>query len=209
MNSDQTRRPVPADPLLSPLRAGEATVLPRLQARLAGAAADRDLLDVGYRVIDSPVGPLLLAATPRGLVRVAFDQEDHDTVLRELAGSLGSRVLEAPRLLEDAARQLDEYLAGRRDQFGLPLDLALVRGAFRRLVVEHLPNIPYGTTASYAAVAAAVGRPGASRAVGSACSHNPLPLVLPCHRVVRTDGTIGHYLGGTAAKQHLLGLEAA
>jgi methylated-DNA-[protein]-cysteine S-methyltransferase len=110
--------------------------------------------------------------------------------------------------LDRAARQLDEYFAGRRRRFEVPVDLRLAHG-FRRTVLEHLPNIAYGTTATYAAVALAAGSPQAVRAVGSACARNPLPVVVPCHRVVRSDGTIGGYAGGSAAKHILLGLEAA
>jgi methylated-DNA-[protein]-cysteine S-methyltransferase len=165
------------------------------------------LLDVAYRTVDSPVGRLLLAATPAGLVRVAFDCENHDDVLANLADEISPRILRAPARLDDAAHQLDEFFAGRRRAFALPLDLQLARG-FRRTVVEHLSGIAYGQTASYAEVARRAGNPGAVRAAASACSHNPLPLVLPCHRVVRSDGSIGDYRGGTDAKARLLALEA-
>lgn len=179
-----------------------------LRSRLA-AAADRDgLLDVAYRTIDSPMGTLLLAATTEGLVRVAFEREDHDAVLARLAADVSPRILEAPARLDAAADQLDEYFAGRRRRFDVPLDLRLASG-FRRAVLDHLPEIPFGRTASYAAVAAAAGNPKAVRAVGTACARNPLPLVVPCHRVVRSDGAIGQYLGGVEAKQALLALEAA
>lgn len=180
----------------------------RLHATLATKAADAGLLDVAYRTLDSPLGSLLLAATPVGLVRVAFAVEGHDDVLRLLANDVSPRVLAAPARLDDAARQLDDYFAGHRRRFDLPLDLRLAHG-FRRTVLEHLPDIPYGATATYAAVAGAAGNPGAVRAAASACSHNPLPLVVPCHRVVRSDGSIGNYLAGVAAKQTLLELEAA
>lgn len=180
----------------------------RLHAALATKAAEAGLLDVAYRTVDSPLGPLLLAATPVGLVRVAFAVEDHDEVLGHLAVDISPRILAAPQRLDDAARQLDDYFARRRRRFDLPIDLRLAHG-FRRTVLEHLPEIPYGSTASYAAVAGASGNPTAVRAAASACSHNPLPLVVPCHRVVRSDGSIGNYLAGTAAKQALLDLEAA
>jgi methylated-DNA-[protein]-cysteine S-methyltransferase len=182
--------------------------LKRLHARLERAAADADLLDVAYRTIDSPVGPLLLAATPVGLVRVAFDVEDHAAVLTSLAGAVSPRVLHAPDRLDAVARQIDEYFAKRRTAFDVPVDLQLAAG-FRRSVIEHLSSIGYGHRASYAAVAAAVGSPRAVRAVGSACAHNPLPVVIPCHRVVRSDGSTGQYVGGAAAKSALLTLEAA
>lgn len=180
----------------------------RLQAALA-TKADRDgVLDVAYRTLDSPVGALLLAATPIGLVRVAFAREGHEDVLARLADDVSPRVLAAPARLDDVARQLDDYFARRRRRFEVPLDLRLAQG-FRRTVLEHLPEIPYGSTATYAQVAGASGNQAAVRAAASACSHNPLPLVVPCHRVVRSDGTIGGYLGGEAAKRALLDLEAA
>ncbi len=171
-------------------------------------AARDDLLDVSYRVVDSPVGPLLLAATPAGLVRVAFQLEGHDEVLGRLATDVSPRILQAPARLDDVARQLDEYFSGARHRFDVPVDLQLAHG-FRRTVLDHLRDIAYGSTASYASVAAASGSPAAVRAVGSACAHNPVPVIVPCHRVVRSDGTIGQYLGGTDAKQMLLDLEAA
>jgi methylated-DNA-[protein]-cysteine S-methyltransferase len=180
----------------------------RLHARLAAAADEAGILDVAYRTVDTPVGPLLLAATERGLVRVAYTREDHDRVLDQLATSISPRVLRAPARLEGAAREIEEYFAGRRSRFDLPLDFRLSHG-FRRTVLSHLTEIGYGRTASYAAVAAAVGNPKAARAVGTACATNPLPVVVPCHRVLRGDGTIGQYVGGTEAKRALLTLEAA
>jgi methylated-DNA-[protein]-cysteine S-methyltransferase len=182
--------------------------LAALHDRLVARADASDLVDVAYRTIDSPVGPLLLAATPNGLLRVAYDSEDHDRVLATLAERVSPRILSAPRRLDPAARELDEYFAGARRQFDLPLDLSLSRG-FRLMVLSHLPGIGYGQTASYGAVAALAGRPRAARAVGTACATNPLPVVVPCHRVIRADGEIGAYLGGPAAKRLLLGLEAA
>jgi len=188
-----------------PGRAGE---LSRLHERLATAAQRDGVLDVAYRTIDSPVGPLLLAATELGLIRVAYACEDHDAVLQVLADRISPRILSAPVRLEAAARELGEYFAGRRRQFDLPLDLRLSAG-FRRTVLTHLPEIGYGHTASYAAVAQLAGSPRAIRAVGTACATNPLPVVVPCHRVVRSDGSMGGYLGGPDAKRTLLSLEAA
>jgi len=182
--------------------------LTRLHARLERAAEDAGVLDVAYRTLDTPVGALLLAATERGLVRVAFAAEDHDAVLASIAARISPRILRAPGRLDDAARQLDEYFEGRRHAFDLPLDLSLATG-FRRTVLAQLREIGYGHTASYSAVAVAAGSPRAVRAVGSACATNPLPVVVPCHRVVRSDGTIGQYLGGTDAKRALLRLESA
>jgi methylated-DNA-[protein]-cysteine S-methyltransferase len=180
----------------------------RLHERLGYQAEREGLLDVAYRIIDSPFGSLLLAATPAGLVRVAFDREGHDAVLARLATVVSPRILQAPVRLDAAARQLGEYFAGRRRQFELPVDLQLAHG-FRRSVLDHLRAIPYGATESYATVAMASGNPKAIRAAASACSHNPVPVVIPCHRVVRSDGTIGDYLGGRGAKRSLLAMETA
>ena len=179
----------------------------RLHTRLVDEAERDGVLDVSYRIIDSPIGPLLLAATPEGLVRVAFGGEDHDVVLAHLATDISPRILRTPRRLDGAATQLDEYFSGRRRAFDVPIDFQLAHG-FRRTVLTHLRDIAYGETASYAMVAAASGSPNAVRAVGSACANNPLPLVVPCHRVVRSDGSIGQYRGGTEAKQALLAMEA-
>ncbi len=180
----------------------------RLHRRLEAAASTAGLLDVAYRTIDSPVGPLLLATTEQGMVRVAFDREGIDQVLDELARDVSPRILRAPARLDAAAHELDEYFDGRRRTFDLPLDLRLSHG-FRRTVLTHLTQIGYGHTASYGEVAEAAGNPRAARAVGSACRTNPLPLIVPCHRVVRSDGSIGQYLGGVEAKRLLLSMEAA
>jgi methylated-DNA-[protein]-cysteine S-methyltransferase len=179
-----------------------------LHTRLAVAAQRDGVLDVAYRVVDSPVGPLLIAATELGLVRVAFAVEGHDAVLQQLADRVSPRILLAPNRLDAAAHQLDEYFAGGRTGFDVPLDWRLSAG-FRSTVLQHLLEIAYGHTASYAAVARLAGNPKAVRAVGSACATNPLPVVVPCHRVVRSDGSMGGYLGGPEAKHTLLTLEAA
>ena len=179
----------------------------RRHARLVAEADAAELLDVAYRTLPSPIGQLLLAATAEGLVRVAFDVEGHDAVLEVLAARVSPRILHAPGRLDDAAQQLDEYFAGRRRRFELAVDLRLA-SPFRRVVLEHLRTIGYGRTESYAAVAAASGSPAAVRAVGTACATNPVPVVVPCHRVVRSDGTLGGYLGGVDAKRSLLTLEA-
>lgn len=186
---------------------GDAT-RDRLHARLIAAAADEGIIDVAYRTVDSPIGTLLLAATEAGLVRVAFSRQDHASVLSALAAQISPRVLRAPKRLDNVARELDEYFARHRDSFDVPLDLRLAHG-FRREVLDRLRDIGYGSTASYAAVASAAGSPKAARAVGSACRTNPLPIVVPCHRVVRADGTLGEYAGGVEAKRRLLALEAA
>ena len=201
--------PTPTDDaLLAPLTEVGRADLARLRDRLAAQADVQDVLDVAFRTIDSPVGPLLLAATPAGLVRVAYAREDHERVLADLAARISPRVLRAPARLDAAARELDEYFTGRRQAFDLPLDLRLTRG-FRREVITHLPDIGYGSTASYTSLAAAAGNPRAVRAAGTACATNPLPVVVPCHRVVRSDGALGNYVGGSAAKRTLLDLEAA
>jgi len=187
--------------------AGTTGTVVRLRARLVEQAEREGLLDIAYRTLDTPLGPLLLAATLAGLVRVAFAREDHDAVLARLAERVSPRVLRAPARLDTAARQLEEYFAGGRRRFELPVDLQLARG-FRRAVLEYLPDVGYGSTVSYAALAAATGSPRAVRAVGTACATNPVPIVVPCHRVVRSDGTPGQYGGGSAAKLTLLALEA-
>jgi methylated-DNA-[protein]-cysteine S-methyltransferase len=186
----------------------DAGTLSRLRDRLGLAAEAEGLLDVAYTTIDSPVGTLLLAATPHGLVRVAYGVEDHDQVLCNLSHRISPRVLRAPRRLDAAARELDEYFGGRRRAFDLPLDLSLSAG-FRQLVQRHLPEIGYGQTRTYGQVAELVGNPRAFRAVGTACATNPLPVVVPCHRVLRADGAVGGYIGGSDAKKALLRLEAA
>ncbi|MGW2153972.1 methylated-DNA--[protein]-cysteine S-methyltransferase [Nonomuraea sp. NPDC001699] len=182
--------------------------LRRLHHRLEQEAARAQLVDVAYTTIDSPVGTLLLAATPEGLVRVAYAREDHDRVLETLSQKISPRILRAPKRLDAAAREIDEYFARRRQVFDLKLDLSLSHG-FRRLVQTHLPQIGYGQTRSYRDMAELVGNPKAVRAVGTACATNPLPIVVPCHRVLRTDGTSGGYVGGLEAKTLLLDLESA
>jgi methylated-DNA-[protein]-cysteine S-methyltransferase len=188
----------------SPDPAEEA--MQRLRAVLTRRAEEQNLLDVAYRSVDTPVGPLLLAATPVGLVRVAYEREDHDAVLTALAQRVSPRILFAPARLDVAARQVEDYFRHRRRGFELAVDLRLARG-FRRTVLEHLPEVGYGRTVSYAELAAEVGSPRAVRAVGTACATNPLPLVIPCHRVVRSDGAPGSYIGGPEVKRTLLDLE--
>lgn len=185
----------------------DTAAVSQLRAGLAARADREGLLELAYSTTPSPFGDLLLVASDAGVVRVAFDAEGHDRVLEQLADSIGSRVLRTTLRTEHARRQLEEYFDGRRRRFDVALDLRLVSG-FRRRVVEQLDGIEYGTTASYAAVAERVGNPAAVRAVGSACAHNPVPLLLPCHRVVRSDGSVGQYLGGADAKAALLQLEA-
>jgi methylated-DNA-[protein]-cysteine S-methyltransferase len=199
------------EPVVSALRdlsPTEPDPLDRLHRALAASAAREGLLQVAYRTIDSPVGPLLLAATEAGLVRVAFAREDHDRVLDTLATRLSPRILRSPERLDRAAFELDEYFNGARIAFDLPLDRTLSRG-FRRAVQERLPAIAYGHTLSYARLAQLAGNPKAVRAAATACATNPLPIVVPCHRVVRADGSLGRYVGGPEAKSVLLNLESA
>ena len=194
--------------ILDAMPIADDDTLARLHTELEQAAQRDRLLDVAYTTLDTPVGTLLLAATDRGLVRVAYDREDHDAVLEALSKRLSPRILRAPRRLNDASHQVEDYFAGRRTRFELPLDLALSSG-FRQQVQRYLPSIAYGHTQSYAEVARIVGNPTAVRAVGSACATNPLPVIVPCHRVLRTDGTLGGYIGGLEAKAALLELERA
>jgi len=198
-----------ATDLFGALPEQDEQVTARLHARLAAAAAAEGILDVAYRTVDTPLGTLLLAATEQGLVRVAYPNQGHDAVLQALADRISPRVLHAPARLDPVARQLDDYFAGRRRRFDVPLDWRLSTG-FRSTVLHHLAtDVDYGRTASYAALAALAGNPRAVRAVGTACATNPLPVVVPCHRVVRSDGAIGNYAGGVEAKRTLLDLEAA
>ena len=194
--------------LFAALPVTDDDAITRLRTRLAAAAQQDGLLDVAYREVATPVGSLLLAATDQGLVRVAYETQDHDRVLAALAEVVSPRILRAPARLDPVARQLEEYFGGQRRRFDVPLDLRLAHG-FRRSVLAHLPDIGYGHTESYAQVAAAAGSPRAVRAVGTACALNPLPVVVPCHRVIRSDGSLGQYAGGAAAKEALLELEGS
>lgn len=192
--------------LLAGLDHDVADTLRRLRGRLERDARRDGLLDLVFTTVPTPVGGLLLVASDQGLLRVAFEREDHEAVLAGLADRVGPRILRSDDRLAEAASQVEDYFAGRRHSFDLPLDLRLLSG-FRLDVVRHLQRIGYGRTESYAEVARATGRPGAVRAVGTACGRNPLPVVVPCHRVVRSDGTSGGYLGGPGAKRLLLDLE--
>lgn len=186
--------------------AEESGMLAKLHSRLETAAAQKQLADISYRVVQTPIGKLLLASTESGLVRVAFETEGYDQVLEVLAAKVSPRIIHTPTKLESAARQLDEYFAGTRSEFQLPLDLQLST-EFRRTVQLELGHIAYGQTLSYAQMAEKIGKPKAVRAVGTACATNPLPVILPCHRVLRTDGSLGGYLGGLPVKLQLLELE--
>jgi len=176
-------------------------------ATLIARAEREGLVDVAYATVDSPVGKLTLAATPAGLVRVSY--YDTDQVLEELAGELSPRVLEAPGRLDRVRRELDEYFAGTRHHFDVAIDWSLVRTPFRRAVLERTAKIPYGYTATYRDMAEAAGSRGAVRAAGTALGANPIPVVVPCHRVLRTGGDMGQYAGGVERKRYLLALEGS
>jgi methylated-DNA-[protein]-cysteine S-methyltransferase len=183
--------------------ATEATI-----ERFAARAAEESLLDVAYTTADSPFGPLLLAQTKRGLVRVGLPNQDRDELLVDLADRVSPRVLEAPAQLDEVRRELDLYFEGRLDHFDLPLDWRL-SGGFRQRVLRAINRIPYGQTRSYTEMARRAGNERAVRAAGSACGGNPIPLVVPCHRVLRTGGALGGYGGGLPMKEGLLELEGA
>ncbi len=180
-----------------------------VDAALAERAEAEGLLEVAYATADSPLGSLLLAATPRGLVRLAYtDFRPEDDVLEDLAHRLSPRVLRMPSRLDDARRELDEYFAGRRSEFDLRIDWSLTRG-FGGDVLRQTARIPFGSTSTYAQVATGAGSPRAVRAAGNALGANPIPVVVPCHRVLRTGGALGGYTGGVERKQFLLRLEGA
>lgn len=169
-------------------------------------AAAEGLLDVAYTTADSPFGTLLLAKTPQGLVRIGLPNEDIEELLTDLAGRISPRVLEAPAGLDEERRELDDYFSGRRQNFELPIDWQLSHGFLLR-ARQGIAAIPYGETRSYTDLARAAGNERAVRAAGSACSRNPIPLVVPCHRVLRSDGSLGGYAGGLGMKEKLLDLE--
>ncbi|MBV9445103.1 MAG: methylated-DNA--[protein]-cysteine S-methyltransferase [Streptosporangiaceae bacterium] len=179
----------------------------RLRTDLAERAAQRGLLDVAYAAVDSPVGPLTISVTDRGVVRIAYDNERLEDVLDELAAKVSPRILHAPARLDPARRELDEYFAGQRTVFDLPLDWTLTRG-FRREVLKATARIPYAGTTTYNEIAAAAGSPRAFRAAGTALATNPIPIIVPCHRVLPASGAIGGYRGGSTRKQQLLRLES-
>jgi len=169
-------------------------------------AAAEGLLDIAYATVDSPFGTLLLAKTPRGLVRLGLPNEDPDELLADLAGRISPRVLEAPAGFDEAQRELEDYFAGRRHDFKLPIDWQLSHGFLLR-ARQGIAAIPYGETRTYTDLARGAGNERAVRAAGSACSRNPIPLVVPCHRVLRSDGSLGGYAGGLEMKEELLNLE--
>ena len=180
-----------------------------LAARTAARAADEGVAEVAYATVDSPLGRLVAVATPRGLARLAYELENGglDTVLDEVAARLSPAIVEAPARLDGVRRELDEYFAGRRRDFELALDWALVRTPFTRGVLRATAEIPFGTTSSYREIAAAAGSPTAFRATGNALGSNPIPIVVPCHRVLPSSGGLGGYTGGLERKRLLLAIE--
>jgi methylated-DNA-[protein]-cysteine S-methyltransferase len=181
---------------------------PAVLDALVRRAADEGLLDVAYAEVDSPLGPLLAARTPAGLVRLAYIESGGgtDRVLESLAQRLSPRVLEAPARLDDVRRELDEYFAGKRRGFDVALDLSLV-GGFTRRLLDATAAIPFGSVRTYRDMAEAAGSPRATRAAGNALSANPIPIVVPCHRVLRTGGGLGGYTGGLEKKEALLRID--
>jgi methylated-DNA-[protein]-cysteine S-methyltransferase len=189
-----------------PLTSDADRVSPELDRRFRDAAATAQLLDVGFDVVESPVGPLLVAATDRGLCRISF-HPDPEQQLDGLARTFGPRVLRSSAAIDAARRQLDEYFAGRRRGFELDTDLRATVAPFARRVLEELARVPYGETTTYGSLAERVGAPRAARAVGTVMNRNAIPIVLPCHRVVGANGSLTGYGGGLHVKEHLLRLE--
>ncbi len=183
------------------------TTMPELDRRFREAATREGLLDVAYDTCETPLGTLLLAVSPRGLCRIAFDPEP-ERQLEAVSLAFGVRVLRSPRALDEPRRQLDEYFEGRRRTFDLQLDLAPVP-SFHREVLERLAHVPYGRLTTYGTLARETGRPAAARAIGTAMNRNPIPIVLPCHRVVGSTGKLVGYGGGLERKERLLRLEGA
>jgi len=177
-------------------------VTPELDARFRAAALAEGLVDVRYDVTESPVGDLFLAATPRGLCRISYTVEGNE---ESLAGLFGARVMRMP--LDEVRRELDQYFEGRRKDFDLPIDLRVA--PFHDVVLHELARVPYGQTDTYGHLAAKVGRPKAARAVGTVMNRNPIPIVLPCHRIVGANGSLTGYAGGLDVKRRLLELEGA
>jgi methylated-DNA-[protein]-cysteine S-methyltransferase len=178
------------------------SITPELDARFRAAALAEGLVDVRYDVTESPVGDLFIASTARGLCRISYTVEGQD---EEIARIFGGRVLRMP--IDDVRRELDEYFEGRRHEFDLPIDLRVA--PFHEAVLHELARVPYGHTDTYGALAAKVGNPKAARAVGTVMNRNPIPIVLPCHRIIGANGSLTGYGGGLPAKRHLLELEGA
>ncbi|MEP7032451.1 MAG: methylated-DNA--[protein]-cysteine S-methyltransferase [Actinomycetota bacterium] len=195
---------------LRKLRTGDVEDASRRAAELVGVRAARaGLVDVAYATVDTPVGALILATTRTGLVRLAFPEEGLDHVLEDLAASLSPRVLENPRMTDPVRRELDAYFEGRRRTFRAAIDWSLASGRFSRRVLEETARIPFGSVSTYGDVAGRAGSPRAARAAGNALHDNPVPIVVPCHRVVPSSGGIGKYGGNEWRKAYLLRLEGA
>jgi methylated-DNA-[protein]-cysteine S-methyltransferase len=177
-------------------------------ARLAELAAGDHLLDVAIATVGSPVGDLLVAVTPKGLVRVAFQDEDRDVVLEDLAARISPRVLASATATDEVRRELEEYFSRERSHFDVAIDRRLM-GEFAKKVLGATARVPFGSTSTYRDIAARIGTPRAARAVGNALGSNPVPIVVPCHRVLRTGGGLGGYGGGVDRKELLLRLEGA
>jgi methylated-DNA-[protein]-cysteine S-methyltransferase len=177
--------------------------------RLAARANEEGLVDVAYATLDTPLGTGMVAATPKGLVRVGLPNEEVEEVLARLARDVSPRVLEFPARLDEARRELDEYFEGRRDRFELTLDWRLSHPGFYRRVLRATARVPFGEVITYAEAAQRAGNPRAFRAAGTALGSNPIPIVVPCHRVIRAGGEIGNYGGGPQMKRFLLKLEGA
>ena len=182
-------------------------ITPELDKRFRAAAADEGLLDVAYDVVDSPVGDLFVAVSDRGLCTISYDT-DPERKLEQLARGFGARVLRSARPIDPVKRELDEYFEGTRRSFDVAVDLRVAR-EFGRIVLEELARVPFGEVTTYGALAARAGKPRAARAVGTIMNRNPIPLVLPCHRVVGANGALVGYAGGLDRKQQLLRLEGA
>lgn len=191
------------------LSAGVAEDAEAAAARLTERAEAEGLVDVAYATYDSPVGTGIVAATERGLVSVGLPNHDLEDLLERLAVTISPRVLEAPARLDTARRELDQYFAGSRREFDLELDWRMITPGFYARVLRATSRLPFGATSTYGEIASEAGNPRAYRAAGTALGNNPLPLVIPCHRIVRTGGDIGNYGGGRPMKEFLLRHERA
>lgn len=188
------------------LHPGEAAAL---AARTAARAAAAQIAQIAYACVDSPIGTLVVVATPRGLARIGYEPQDGglDSILDEVALRLSPAIVEAPARLDGIRRELDEYFDGRRRQFAIALDWALTAPGFRRRVLQECAQIPFGATSTYKQMAIAAGSPRAFRAAGGALGSNPIPIVVPCHRVLASSGGLGGYTGGLERKRALLSIE--
>jgi methylated-DNA-[protein]-cysteine S-methyltransferase len=201
--------PLDTKTVAAALRRDVAAEAAEAATRFAAHAADEPAAEVGYATVETPVGTAVVAATRRGLVRVALPGQPLDDVLEDLAATVSPRILELPDRLDRTRRELDEYFEGRRSEFDLELDWRLVRPGFYSRVLHETAKLPYGVTSTYGELAARAGNPRAFRAAGTALGRNPIPLVVPCHRVLRAHGVIGNYGGGPEMKEFLLRLEGA